>query len=166
MSKPIALVLLDPDIEFRRRLRTWLESAGDIAVVGEAQDEREARGLLAAQQPWVLLADLDALGGAEGVASITARFPETRILLLHRREEQASVLEALRQGAWGHLTRETLGPEEVVEAVRTVAHGKAFLSPTIAGWLVDEVRRRLWEQGADADQRGSMERTDPFQTKE
>lgn len=139
-------VLLDPDAEFRRRLREWLERAGDIAVVGEARDVEEAQELLTARRPHVLLADLAALGGAEGVARIAARFPETRLLILHRREDQADVLEALRWGAWGHLAKETLGPEEVVEAVRSVAQGDAYLSPAVAGWVVEEVARRLRER--------------------
>lgn len=138
--------LLDPDAEFRRRLREWLERAGDIAVVGEARDVKEAQELLTARRPHVLLADLAALGGAKGVARIAARFPETRLLILHGQEEQADVLEALRRGAWGHLAKETLGPEEVVEAARSVAQGDAYLSPTVAGRVVEAVARRLRER--------------------
>lgn len=146
--------ILGSDTGFRRRLREWLESAGDIAVVGETSDEYEAKELIATRRPHVLLADLDALGGTEGIARITAHFPETRILILHRWEDQTGILEALRRGARGHLARETLSREEVVEAVRTVAQGDAYLSPTVAGWVVEEVARRLREQKADAEGRG------------
>ncbi|MBC7226205.1 MAG: response regulator [Thermoflexales bacterium] len=140
--QPATCAILDPDAGFRRRLREWLERADEVAVVGEARDEPEARELIAAQRPHIFLADLDALGNAEGVARIAARFPETRLLILHRQEERAAVLEALRQGAWGHLAKEDLSPEEVVEAVRMVAQGEACLSPRVAGWLVEEVARR------------------------
>lgn len=140
-------VLLDPDAGFRCCLREWLERAGDITVVGEARDEREALEIVAARQPHVLLADLAALGGVEGVTRIAARFPETRLLILHRPEEQAGVLEALRRGAWGHLEKGALSPGEVVEAVRAVAQGDAYLSPAVAGWVVEEVARRLRERG-------------------
>jgi len=142
-------VLLDSDAEFRRCLREWLERAGDIVVVGETQDKRKTEEIIAIQQPHVLLADLAALGGVEGVARIAARFPETRLIILHRQEEQADVLGALRQGAWGHLARETLSPKEVVEAIRAVAHGDAYLSPSIAGRLVEDVARRLRERKSD-----------------
>lgn len=139
----VSVLILEPDAELRRRLRAWLERADGITVVGEAQDEPEARKLISSQHPGVLLADLDAVDGAGGVARIAARFPETRLLVLHGREEQKdAVLEALRRGAWGHLEKEALGPGEVAEAVRTVAQGAAYLSPTVAGWVVDEVARR------------------------
>lgn len=141
--------LLDPDTGLRHRLREWLERAGTMAVVGEAQDEREAQEIVATRRPHVLLADLDALGGAEGVTSITAHFPETRLLILHRREDQTDMLEALRRGAWGHLAKEMLGPEEVVEAAQAVAQGDAYLSPAVAGWVVEEVARRLRERKSE-----------------
>lgn len=147
--RPVTCAILDPNTEFRRRLREWLEEAGDIAVVGEAGDEENAQELIAAWCPRVLLANLEVLGSAERVTRITAHSPETRILILHRQEDQANVLEALRAGAWGHLARETVGPEEAVEAVRTVAQGDAYLSPTVAGWVVEEVARRLREQGGE-----------------
>ena len=158
MSGHVSVAILERDAELRHRLRAWLEQADGITVVGEAQDELEARRLISSQCPRILLADLTAAGGAEGIARIAALFPETRILVLHGREEQKdAVLEALRRGAWGHLEKEAMGPEEVAEAVRTVAQGAAYLSPTVAGWMVDEVARR--GQKPDADGRGDHRRT-------
>jgi len=146
VPESIPLVILDPDAEFRGRLRAWLEGIEDIAVVGETQDREEAQKLMASRRIRILVADLDALGGAEGVAYLATRFPETRMLVLHRGEEQAGVVEALQRGAWGHLAKETLRPEEVVEAIRTVARGGAYLSPTLTGWMVEAVARRLRER--------------------
>lgn len=152
MDGRISVAILEPDAELCRRLRAWLEQADGIAVVGEAQNELEIQKFISSRHPHILLADLDAVGGAEGIARLAARFPETRLLVLHGREEgKGVVLEVLRRGAWGHLERETLGPGKVAEAVRTVAQGAAYLSPTVAGWLVDEVARR---RRPDADGRG------------
>ncbi len=142
MAGCVSLAILEPDAELRRRLRAWLEPADYITVVGEVGDGPEAWRLIAARHPHVLLADLSAVGGAGGVGRLATRFPETRLLILHGQEERREVLEALRQGAWGHLEKEALGPEEVAEAVLTVARGAARLSPTVAGWVVDEVARR------------------------
>lgn len=147
MSAPIAVVILDSDIGFRRRVQGWLETAGDIQVVGEVRDERDARDQMRSWHSVVVLADLDTARDRQGVvAHLTDGFPEVRLFILHGQSDLPALLEALRRGARGHLVKEELQPEELVEAVRTVARGEAYLSPTVAGWVVDEVTRRSLAQ--------------------
>ncbi|MCR4406697.1 MAG: hypothetical protein NUW24_07225 [Anaerolineae bacterium] len=143
MTIPIIVAILAHDDILRRRVRTWLEGASDIAVVGEAGNKQEALEELHSWHPRVLLADLDTLGDSEEVAHLLACFPETRLIVLHGEAEESRVLEALQWGALGHLAKGNLQPEEVVKAVRSVARSEAFLSPTVAGWIVEEVARRL-----------------------
>ena len=59
--------------------------------------------------------------------------------MLHEDDQQDRVLAALKEGAKGHLDKETVQPDEVVEAVRTVERGDVVLSSHIAGNMVDEV---------------------------
>lgn len=147
MAQKIAVAIWVTEPVFRQDVREYLECAGDIIVVGEAKDEQEVPEELFSRRPAVLLADLDTLGDPRRVAYIAARFPETRLIVLHSTTEEVQVLEALRQGAWGHLAKEGLQPTEVIQAVRTVARGEAYLSPTAAGWVVEEVARRLRKIG-------------------
>lgn len=135
----ITVAILEPDLELRRCIRAWLESAGDIMIAGEAQDEEQAGQEIPRRRPQVLLADLDALSGPQAIADLMAQAPATRIIVLHSEPEQSRVLEALQQGAVGHLAKEGLRPAEVVEAVRTVAQGGAYLSPAVAGRMLDEI---------------------------
>jgi|GEM_PF-2342991 DNA-binding NarL/FixJ family response regulator len=157
MRRPIAVVILDADSTFRQQVRAWLESAGDIVVAGQAGSEAEVQEQMLSHPSPVLLADLETLGGPQRVSRLGARFPGIRLIVLHGAAEASYLLEALQQGAQGHLARAGLRPEEVVEAVRTVARGEAFLSPTVAGWVAGEVARR---QGNRPGERGAQEVTD------
>lgn len=154
MGGPITVAILDPDVASRQRLRVWLEGAGGIVVVGEGQDEQETLGRTLPRPPQVLLADLGAVGEAAGVACVIARFPGTRLIILHDETEGPQLLEALQQGARGHLAKGSLRPEAVVEAIRAVARGEAYLSPDVAGWIVEKVAHTLWKSDAGNDPKG------------
>lgn len=142
MRKPITVAILEADPMFRQQVRTQLESTGDIAIVGEAANEAELQEQMLSFPSLVLLAGLESLGGAQGVARLRARFPGIQVIILHDGAKEAQVLEAFQQGARGDLVRAGLRPAAVVEAVRTVARGEAFLSPAVAGRVVEEVARR------------------------
>ncbi|MGC8959902.1 MAG: hypothetical protein ACP5OO_08965 [Chloroflexia bacterium] len=142
MRKPITVAILEADPMFRQQVRTQLESTGDIVIVGEAADEAELQEQMLSFPSLVLLAGLESLGRAQGVARLRARFPGIQVILLHDGAKEAQVLEALQQGARGDLVRAGLRPDALVEAVRTVARGEAFLSPAVAGRVVEEVAHR------------------------
>ncbi len=151
MVGPITVAILDADVTIRQRLRVWLEATGGIAIVGEGKDEQEVLGQTLSRPPQVLLADLGAVGEAAGVARVIARFPGTRLIILHDEAEGPRLLEALQQGARGHLAKGALRPEAVVEAIRAVARGEAYLSPNVAGRIVEKVAHTLREGNVGND---------------
>ncbi|MBN1954478.1 MAG: response regulator transcription factor [Anaerolineae bacterium] len=142
MSDPIRVSILDGDNLFRQSARAWLETAEDIVVVSEAK-RPEAMTLIRETRPDVIVLGVSAsrADSLQMVEQLCELFPQIKIIVLDDDGEEQLALEAFRKGALGCLLRRTQ-PAEVVAAVRTVAKGKAVLSPSVAGRILDEIVKR------------------------
>ena len=129
---PIRIILLDDHPLFRGGLRAVLEAQPDIAVLGEAADARAALALLDEKRPDVAVADvsLPSTSGIDFAREVHKRSPETRVLVLtmHAKLELAS--EAFEAGAKGYALKSE-DPNTIVDAVRAVARGELYLTPSI-----------------------------------
>jgi DNA-binding NarL/FixJ family response regulator len=123
---------------FRHGLRTLLDSAPDIDVVGEATSGLEAVAHAAALEPDVLLMDLKMpdLGGIEATRRILQAQPGMRVLVVTMFEDDASVFAAMRAGARGYVLKDAQ-PDDLLRAIRAVGRGEAIFSPTIATRVLD-----------------------------
>ena len=110
-------------------LRVILEQTGDIRVVGEAGFAHEALSLAESQQPDVAIVDLDLpdSSGLSLVPQLLRAAPGLRVLLLSVRAAPDFVRRSLAAGVHGYLGKEA-GADELVQAVRSLAAGRAFLS--------------------------------------
>ncbi|MEU0830003.1 response regulator [Streptomyces sp. NPDC056231] len=135
----IRVLLADDQALLRGTFRMLFDSADDMETVGEASNGREAVELAHAQHPDVLLMDIrmpemDGLaatrliGESEDLAGV-------KVLILTTFEDDEYVAEALRAGASGFLGKGAR-PEELLEAVRTIAAGEALLCPSAARALI------------------------------
>src|SRR5690348_1261432 len=142
--KPIRVLLADDHDLFRAGVRSLLQEMSGIEVIGEAGDAREAIALLDAQRPDVVLMDLmmPGLNGREGTARIARDFPDIRVLVLSMNAAEEFVLPALRAGANGYLLK-NIRPMELEQAIRAVKRGETYLTPAIAGHLLDYYRREM-----------------------
>ncbi len=138
-ARTVRVVLADDQALLREAFRLLLDSAGDITVVGEAADGREAVRLTRALRPDVVVMDIR-MPGTDGLAA-TAEIcadPElrgSRILVLTTYETDEHVAQALRAGAGGFIGK-GIGAEELIGAVRTIAAGDTLLSPAATRSLV------------------------------
>lgn len=110
----------------------------DITLVGEAKSGPEAVEMALAMQPDVVLMDLQMPGGS-GLAAIrelSRRGPNARVLVVTLFEDEESVFEALRAGAYGYILKDA-DEEEMMRAIRAVSEGEAIFSPAIASRLMD-----------------------------
>lgn len=129
----IAVMLADDHTLVREGLRRLLEPAGDIAVQGEASNGTEALRLLAERAWDLLVLDLSMPGhdGIDLIRLIRRDYPAVPILVLTMHGEPQYAALAIKAGAAGYLTKESAATE-LVQAVRRVAGGGRFLSPSVA----------------------------------
>jgi DNA-binding NarL/FixJ family response regulator len=154
----IRVLLADDHKLFRAGIRALLQSHGDIEIVAEAADGREALRLIAAHRPEVVLMDImmPNLNGLDAAARIGRAFPGTRVVMLSMNADEDSVLKALRAGAVGYLVK-TADPAELELAIRAVERGERFLSSAVSAHVVAGCLKRI------DNERTSLERLPPRQ---
>jgi DNA-binding NarL/FixJ family response regulator len=124
----------------RAGFRAVLEATGEMEVVGEASDGREAVAATRALKPDVVLMDVR-MPNLDGIEAIR-QLPNYRVLVLTTFGLDEYIVEALRAGASGFITKD-VPADELVRAVRVVAAGDALLTPAVTRQLLDRVARRL-----------------------
>jgi len=139
----IRVILVDDHALIRRGLRESLSETGDIEVVGEASDYGELRQLLRAGSCDVLLLDVN-LPGRSGIDVLRALVDEgqsIRVVVLSTYPEDQYGIRALKAGAMAYLNK-AADPEVIVQAVRTVAAGRKYVTAEVAQALADSVSTR------------------------
>jgi DNA-binding NarL/FixJ family response regulator len=132
-------VLLADDQElFREGVRLILETAEDIAVVGEAADGFEAVRQARLLEPDVVLMDvrMPRLDGLEATRRIVAERSQTRVIVLTTFDLDEYVYAAMKAGASGFLLKD-LGRDQLIGAIRTAAAGDALLAPAVIRRLIE-----------------------------
>ena len=141
-TDPVTVVVVDDNAIFRQAICRILSRDGRVKVVGVA--DGGAQGLAYAKErlPAVLLVDLRMPGmrGAELTAEVKQAVPAVEVVVLTVSEDQEDLLEALRAGARGYVLK-SAAQSETVPAVVAAAHGESWLSPKMAGMLIDEFTR-------------------------
>jgi DNA-binding NarL/FixJ family response regulator len=132
----IRIVLADDHTIVREGLKQLLGAAGDLEVVGEAQNGHEVVERVRALDFDLLLLDMSMPGksGIELIKQVRSERPKLRILVLSMHEEHQYAVRAIRAGAAGYLTKESAS-RALVEAIRKVAGGGAWISAEVAQQL-------------------------------
>jgi DNA-binding NarL/FixJ family response regulator len=138
--EPIRVVVVDDQPLVRAGLRQLLDDHDDIDVVSEAADGATAVEAVLGHRPDVVLMDLRMPGvdGIEATRSITAAEVSTRVLTTL--DDDGLVIEAVRAGASGYVLK-GIEPDELADAIRTVARGDSLVSPAVTRTLLDVVAR-------------------------
>lgn len=144
--KAIRVFLADDHDLVRAGIRALLQNIGGIEVVGEAADGREAIRMLGQLRPDVVLMDvmMPGLNGLEATARIAQDFPEVRVVILSMNAAEEFVLQAICGGASGYLLKNAK-TTELEQALRSVVAGQMYLSPAIAGHVIEDYKRRMRE---------------------
>ncbi|WP_027475938.1 response regulator [Curvibacter gracilis] len=139
----IRIGIVDDHAIVRSGLRNFFADHVDLRVVGEAGNGREAIDLVRTTEMDVLLMDLAMPGqsGLDALAMIRAKAPDVGILILSGYPEEHYAMNLIRQGASGYLNKEC-DPAEIVEAVRTIALGKRYITRTVADLLAQQLGRK------------------------
>ena len=142
-SEYIRVVLVDDHAIVRSGLKAVLGSARDIEVVGEANDGREALAQIERLKPDVVVMDLT-MGEMDGITATKAlaeREDAPRVLVLTMHAEEEYLLPVLEAGAAGYLVK-SAADRELIEAVRTIARGELYVSPSAGRVLARGIRRK------------------------
>ncbi len=143
----IQVILCDDHALIRRGIRDTLSDAADIQVVGEAADYGELRTLMRSLADGgkaapcdVLVLDIN-LPGRSGLDVLHALKDEgttVKVLIVSMYPEDQYAIRALRAGAHGYVNKGG-DPQLLVQAVRTVAQGRKYVTPEIAQMLVENL---------------------------
>jgi DNA-binding NarL/FixJ family response regulator len=141
VSRPVRVLIADDHAPTRAGVRMALERGG-IEVCAEAASAADAVRAALAERPDICLVDLGMPGnGFRAVSGITAKLPDTPVLVLTVSRSADDLFDALRAGAAGYLLKD-MDPEDLVAAVRGTLAGEAALSGFLAARLIDEFRQR------------------------
>jgi len=138
----ISVLVADDQSLVRAGFRMLLADEPDIEVVAEAVDGREAVDKAARFSPTVVLMDIrmPELDGLQATRRILAADPAARVLILTTFDLDEYIYEALSAGASGFVLKDD-PPEQLLEAIRTVAAGDALLSPAVTRRVIREFTR-------------------------
>ena len=134
------VLIADDHAVVRRGLRQILEAEPDLELAGEATSGTEVMEALRIQQYDVAVLDITmpGRGGLDVLHEIRQRYPDLRVLVLSMHPEERYALRVMKSGAAGYLTKES-APDELIIALRKVAAGGKYVSPTLAERLADEI---------------------------
>src|SRR5258708_9771191 len=144
---PMKILLADDHNVLRKGLRRILEEQPDLEVVGEAADGREAVTLANTLHPDIVVMDIamPLMNELEATRQILLPHSYLIVLILSMYSDENYVVQVLRAGARGYLLKDT-AEEDLITAVRTVAHGQPFFSPKIAKLLLGDGMQRLRQE--------------------
>ncbi|MGB9438559.1 MAG: response regulator transcription factor [Desulfobacterales bacterium] len=138
----IKVLLADDHSIVRAGLRRIVEESGDMEVIAEAADGREAIQQAHKQLPDVAVIDISmpALDGLEVISQLRNYYPKLPILILTMHEEGQYVVRAIEAGAMGYITKQS-APEQLVMAIRKVHSGSRFVTDEAAEALALRVAK-------------------------
>lgn len=146
-------ILLADDHElFLAGIRTVLEQEKDMVVVAEAKDGRAAIEAAIEHEPDVVVMDVNMpkLNGIEATRHIVAKLPSVKVLVLSMHHERRLVLAVLEAGAAAYVVKES-ALNELIDAIRNVVEGRTYLSPAIAGTVIEAYKAGRPRESAPFD---------------
>ena len=142
------VLVADDHAIVRRGLRSLLETEPGLNVVAEAADGIEALRLADEHDPDIVILDvgMPRLNGIDVAARLQKLKRPPRVIILSMHADESYIIRALAAGARAYLLKDATD-EDLLPALRTVASGKPYFSPAVAGVLVEDYVRQLQTRG-------------------
>jgi DNA-binding NarL/FixJ family response regulator len=154
MAEPLRVFLVDDQSLVRSGFRMLIEAEDDMAVVGEAADGAVAVASEAARGADVVLMDIrmPVMDGVEATRRLVGGGARAKVLVLTTFDLDEYVFSALKAGASGFLLKDAR-PDDLLNAIRTVAAGDSVVAPSATRRLLDHVLPTLPDSPGDKDKR-------------
>lgn len=132
------IVLVDDHQLLRDGLRALLEREGDLRVVGEAADGREGVETCLRLRPDVVVMDIGmrGLNGIDATRQLAAQLPRARVVAVSMNADRRYVRAMFEAGAWAYLVKSSAS-DELIRAIRALDRGEKYVSPSVAGAVLD-----------------------------
>lgn len=139
-NSPVRLIIVDDHAVVRHGLALVLQLEADFQVVGEARDGREGIELVQQLKPDLVLMDLvmPNLDGKQAAIAMRRALPDVRILILSGAELDDRLIDVLAIGVDGYALKD-IEPKELLRAMRSVMNGEAYLHPSVARRVLDQL---------------------------
>ena len=141
--EPIRVILVDDHSLPRAGIRHLLQSTAGIEVMGEASDGQEALALITRQPPQVVITDIrmPVMDGFDLTVAVRQQFPNVQVLILSMHNTEEYIWRAMRCGARGYLLKDA-PPSELEAAIRKVAQGEPYMSPSVLARYLSYLERQ------------------------
>jgi two-component system, NarL family, response regulator NreC len=144
----LRVLLADDHSIVRRGLRSLIETQPDLKVIAEAGDGLEALRLCEEHQPDTIILDvaMPKLNGIEVAERVQKLQRPPSVLILSMHADESYIIRALAAGARAYLLKDATD-EDLIPALRAVAAGRPFFSPSVTGVLIEDYVRQLQARG-------------------
>ena len=152
MNDPIRILLVDDHRVVRVGLKALIDAEPDLRVVGEAGNGVEGVEKTRTLQPDVVVMDISMpeMDGLEATRRIRQENPAAQVLILTVHAQERYLFPVLKAGAAGYVLKSTVDTE-LLDAIRSVARGDAFLYPSATRMLLEDyLSQRHSGRSADA----------------
>jgi DNA-binding NarL/FixJ family response regulator len=134
MANDLRIVLAEDHTTVREGIKLLVDSQPDMEVVGEAGDGEGAIKQVTDLKPDLVLMDISmpGLNGLKATTKLRRSFPDLKILMLTRHTDDGYLQQLIEAGANGYVLKQS-APTELINAIRAVAAGNAYLDPALTG---------------------------------
>src|SRR5579872_5025213 len=139
---PVDVLLVDDHKIMRDGIKAILSRGDEFRVVGEAENGPDAVQFVKHHHPDVVLLDigLPGLNGVETTAEILRHHPDCKVVILSMYDDENNVVGAIRAGARAFILKKA-SDSDLLEALRMVARGGAYLSPQVSDRLLSRIQK-------------------------
>lgn len=136
----IRVLIADDHPMVRKGLAQMVSESGDLACVGEAENSSSVARILRQTAADVLLLDIEIPGthGLDILKAVRRSHPRMQVLMFSMYPEEQYAVRALKAGAAGYLNKNT-PPQKIIEAIRSAARGRKYISPALAQTLASRI---------------------------
>jgi two-component system response regulator DegU len=144
-KQKVSIILADDHQLFREGLKRIINMESDMEVIAECGDGIQVIELCNQYNPDVVLMDINmpVENGVVATERLKTIFPDIKVIILSIHDDESYVFETLRKGASGYLLKD-MEAESLVNAIRSVVNGYAFIHPKVTGKLINQLRRMTY----------------------